>query len=141
MDIAYIVVIAVVALVIIAALFVFIPRGGRSYARMADKHLRSQNKDMGSDFVEEPERPRPVRMKTSGGDNSLTATIISTLRIVIGLTAVGVLAYVGKSTFDTAGAAADAAAKTSLYTEGIFKAVITIGIAAAVYILTKYSKQ
>ena len=127
---------AVVVIIIIAALFLLRP-GGSRYARMADKELRSQNYIPPSD-EEQPPRPRPF--KTANGDSNLTSMIVSTLRIIIGLAAVGVLAYIYTSTQTTINNAANDAASTAAYTGGIFKAVITLGIAAGLYIFTRFNK-
>jgi hypothetical protein len=141
MNTAIIIVIVVVAVVLGAALFVFLPRGGHGYARRMDKRLREENSIMDPEPPERPERPRPIRIRPSQGETApLMPVIITTLRAVIGLAAVAVLAFIFNSTGNAAAAATDTALKTSLYTEGIFNAVVTIGIAVGLYLFTKFSK-
>jgi hypothetical protein len=141
MNTAIIIVIVVVLVVIGTAFLVFRPKSGQSYARKMDKRLRDENIITDPEPIERPERIRPVmRTRPSGAGAPLTPVIVNIVRIVVGLVAVVLLAFIFKSTADSAAAATDAAMKTSLYTEGIFKAIITIGIAVGLYILTKFSK-
>ncbi len=135
MELVITIVVTVAVIGIISAFFLIRPRRSRSYGRMADRELREDNFEPAPRPVE---RPRAPRVTSAGGDSSMTSLLIGILRAVVGLAAVGVLAYVFSSTQDAVKAATSAADITRVYTGGIFKAVITIGIAAAVYIFTKF---
>lgn len=142
MEPAIIIVIVVVVLVIIAVAILFLQKGGRSYARMADKQLREEGIDLNPKPApaEKPPRVPRVQNPDAAEDSSMTSLIINTVRAVGGLVALGILIYIFKSTQDAAAAVTDAALKTSVYTGGIFKAVVTAGAAGALYIFTKFSK-
>jgi hypothetical protein len=144
MQIAITILITLVIVVAISAFFLIRPRKKLNYSRMIDKDFR----DNDTEEISRPlERTRAPRMKSFNGDTSLTPLIIGIVRAVIGLAAVGVLAYIYTSTqnsLEFASAAvltpAQVAQATQIYTEGIFKAVLTIGIAAALYIFTKFHR-
>jgi hypothetical protein len=120
---------------IISAFFLIRPNPTRGYARKIEKDYREQDIEPAARVAPPPRVPRT---NNAGGDNSLTPLLINVLRAVIGLAAVGVLAAVYNSTTAAAGAAG--ADLSAVYSEGIFKAVITIGIALALYIFTRFQK-
>ena len=126
-------VVIVVVVCIIVAFFLLRPGGGR-YARMADKELRSQNY-----IPPSPEdRPRSRMFRTPDGDSNLTQLVIGIIRVAIGLAALIALTIIFTSTQNSLTGVTNDAKTTAIYAAGIFKAAITIGIAGALYIFTRF---
>jgi hypothetical protein len=138
MAVAITIVVTLLVVVVISAFFLIRPRKRLNYGRMINSEYRP---DDDIEPVSRPgDRPRPTRMKSINEDSSLTPLIIGVIRAIIGLVAVGVLAYIYSSTQSALNGVALDAQITRIYTEGIFKAVITIGVAAGFYIFTKFHR-
>lgn len=134
MEIVITIVVALAVIGIMSAIILIRPNKTRRYNRMVEDDYSEPD----SEPIERPvARRRPQRMPGAGGD--LTSVLIKVLRGAIGLAAVGVLAYIYNST-QVAIKGVFGAELTAVYAEGIFKAVITVGIAVALYIFTKFKQ-
>ncbi len=137
----------IAAVLIIAAISVFFlmqPRKNRAFSRKRDE----DSFDVDVDQIDRPKerpapRPQPLEIKNPYGGTSTMAYIVGGFRAVIGLAAVLVLVYTFNSTRDTlqhyAEADLSAVQVIQVYVEGMFQAVITIGIAIALYIVTRFT--
>jgi hypothetical protein len=121
---------------IISAFLLIRPNKTRSYARKMEQDYREPGEELAARPVSRPRAPRP---SNPGGDNSLMPLLMGVLRVVIGLAGLVVLAVIFNSTQGAAGGLSGADL-TAIYAGGIFKGVITIGVAVALYIFTRYNK-
>ena len=137
MEIAITIVVTLIVVVAISAVFLIRPRKKLNYGKMIDNDYRPDDMEPVSRPVE---RTHTARFNGSSGDSGLTTLVIIILRGIIGLAAVGVLAYIYTSTQNALDSVTVDAQITRIYTAGIFKAVITIGITSALYIFTKISR-
>jgi hypothetical protein len=136
MEIVITIVVTIAVIGIISAFILIRPNHTRKYSRMVDEEYREPETEPDTiPFA----RQRVPRMKNTGGDSNLASLVISIFRAVIGLAAVGVLAYIFTSTQNAVKDASDAVL-TQIYAGGIFKALVTAGIAVALYIFTKFTK-
>jgi hypothetical protein len=121
---------------IISAFLLVRPNKTRNYARKIEQDYREPDDEPAARMAP---RSRAPRANNPGGDNSLMPLLIHVLRVVIGLAGLAVLAVIYNTT-QAAAAIPTGADLTAVYAGGIFKAVITIGIALALYIFTKFQK-
>jgi hypothetical protein len=121
---------------IISAFLLVRPNKTRSYARKIEQDYREPGEEPAARPVP---RPRAPRTSNPGGDSSLMPLLMGVLRVVIGLAGLVVLAVIFNATQGAAGGLSGADL-TAVYAGGIFKAVITIGIALSLYIFTRYNK-
>jgi hypothetical protein len=137
MEIVITIVVTIAVIGIISAFILIRPNQTRRYNRMVEDDYGEPDAEPASMPVA---RRRSQRFPGAGGD-SLTSLLIKVLRGAIGLAAVGALAYIYTSTQSAVGVAGlNAAEMTRIYTAGIFKAVIALGITAGAYIFTKFAR-
>lgn len=126
---------AVIAVIIIS--LVFLLRTGKK-----PLYRRTREDDAVEWNPEQPARPKEAKRiqpeKYPSNSEDLTAYLIGGVRVLAGLAAVAFLVFIFTSTGDALKNVSDNAQITRIYTEGIFKAVITVGIAVAVYIMSKF---
>ena len=138
MEILIAVVVAVIVIIIISLFFLL--RTGKK-----PLYPRPRVEDYHEEDIEPTPRPREVRREkpvkyTAGNNSDLTPYLIGGLRALVGLAALALLVFIYTSTQDAVKTAADNVQITRIYTEGIFKAVITAGGAAALYIFSKFTR-
>jgi|WetSurMetagenome_2_1015567.scaffolds.fasta_scaffold426493_2 hypothetical protein len=134
MELVITIIVTIAVIGIILAFLFMRPRKKLNYG--VDRDFRHDEDEPMSRPVD---GPRPMRFK-NGGDTGLVSLLMIALRVVIGLAAVGVLIYIFTSTQGALENITADAQITRIYSGGIFNAVITIGIAVALYIFTKFQK-
>ena len=136
MEILIAVVIAVVAIGIISVFFLLRTGKRTLYSRPSEDTIETD--DGPAARPREPRRARPAGYPS--GEGNMTSYLAGGLRILAGIAAVALLAYIYTSAQDAARGITDNTEITRIYTGAIFKAVITIGCAAGLYILSRFSK-
>lgn len=136
MEILIAVVVAVVVIIIISLFFLL--RTGRK-----PLYPRPRVEDYHEEDIEPVPRPRETRREkpvkySTGNSSDLTPYLIGGLRALVGLAALALLVFIYTSTQDAIKGVTDHVQVTRIYTEGIFKAVITAGAAAALYIFSRF---
>jgi hypothetical protein len=133
------IIITILVIGIISAIFLIRGRRGPYYSRRDEaERFEEDGPAMGP-----ASRPRPQRMENPYRDTSLTSVLIGAFRALIGLAAVLTLVYIFNSTRESAAAfsgSADVQQYIKVYTEGAFRAIITIGVAVGLYIFTRFVK-
>jgi hypothetical protein len=132
-------IVATIAIIGIISAFILIrPNKTRSYARKIEQDYREPGEEPVARPLPLP-RPSAPRLNNPATDNSLMPLVMGVLRVAIGLAGLVLLGVIFNSTQGAAGGLSGADL-TAVYAGGIFKAVITIGIAVSLCIFTKFSK-